>query len=197
MRAPQLVAVCLVLIAGMVLFAPGVSAATHTIAAGGHFDQIVTIDSITDVWQYSWSSDVNLHFIVYSPAMVMVAEYTGTSDTGDVAWTSSTGDYMLRWENTGNSPAQLTYTIENIFGDVQHGINTMILVGAIVAVIIIVAIILIVVFVVMAGKKKQAPQQPMAGQVWAPPPVGGRCPNCGSALTAGAKFCEKCGTRFG
>jgi len=197
MRAPQVIALCLVLIAGLVLFAPGVRAAMHTIPAGGQFNQTVTIDSITDVWSYSWSSSVSLHFVVYDAAMTAVDDYTGTSYSGQISWADGAGDYIVRWENTGASSATLTYSLTNPFGDVEHGISTMVLIGAIVAVIIIVVIVLIVVFVVMAGRKQQVSQPPMAGQVWAPPPVGGRCPTCGHTLVAGAKFCEKCGTRFG
>jgi hypothetical protein len=197
MKAPQLILVSLALIACLAFFAPGVRAATQTIVAGDHFDRTVTIDSVTDVWTYSWTSSVSLHFVVYDAAMTAVDDYTGTSYSGQISYADGIGDYIVRWENTGASSASLSYSLTNPFGNVEHGISTAILVGAIVAVIIIVAIILIVVFVVMGGKKKQVSQPPMAGQVWAPPPVGGRCPNCGSTLAAGAKFCEKCGTRFG
>lgn len=197
MRAPQLIAVCLVLIAGLVLFAPGARADIQPISAGDHFDKTVTIDSFTDVWSYSWSSNVPLHFQVFNSVSVLIYESTGTSDTGQVTYTSSTGTYTLRWQNDGSSSATLNYDVTNIFGDVQHGLSNLVLIAAIVGVIIIAVIILIVVFVIMAGRKKQVSQPPMAGQVWAPPPVGGRCPTCGNTLVAGAKFCEKCGTRFG
>jgi hypothetical protein len=197
MRAPQLILVSLALIACLAFFAPGVRAATQTIAAGDHFDRTVTIDSVTDVWTYSWTSNVNLDFVVYDAAMTVVDSHTGTSYSSQISWSDGAGDYIVRWENTGASSAILTYSLTNPFGDVQHGISNIVTIGIITGVIIFVVILLVVFFVVMGGRKKQVSQPPMAGQVWAPPPVGGRCPTCGNTLVAGAKFCEKCGTRFG
>lgn len=175
-------------------FSSSVSAEERAIPAGDSYAVEVEL-SLLEYFTYSWSSDVQLNFVVTDPLENEVPYETAATSGSGIIPSYTSGTYTLTWSNEGSSIAHLSFDLSGSFAEAEAALS-MVFWMLIIAIIVIIAIVVIVVILVVG--RRRAPTQPSM----MPPPVAsqalatGQCPTCGRPIDPNAAFCSNCGTRY-
>jgi len=196
----------MVLLVLMAISAP-VSALSVNIPADANFTFSLPAlrgDNIT----YSWTASESVSFNVRDPNGDILYSTGGLSHSGMIR-ASSSGQYSLQWFNSHSSSVRVSYDASSTTLDRVRGPLLDTIIGLI-AVLVVIIIVVVIVVVLVVGRREQPIQQgqatyypysptatpPLLGQYFGPRTAEGRCPRCGSVVSAEAAFCLKCGARL-
>lgn len=186
-------ALCMVLVLAV---ASGVSADEHAILSGDSYSVEVSL-SLAESFEYSWTCDVFLDFVVEDPTGSVYTSLTDVNSWSGFIVAFTSGVYTLTWTNNGTTVAHLDFTLSDSYGQVEEGLSVLVWGVIIVGIVLIAVVVIVVIVVVMGGRK--APVQPVMGpqpQMTAQAAATGHCPTCGNQIDPNASFCAKCGMRY-